>query len=62
MSDKQLAELLADVLRFRRGIGKYNIAHMSGQKRQDENDALWYALEARIVIALNERGVKVGGG
>jgi len=51
-----LSDLLCDVLKFRRGLGEYNLSHLHGQERWNTCDDQWNELEAKIEDALRKRG------
>lgn len=58
-AESELSDLLCEVLRFRRGLGKYDLSHLHGQERLNQNDDNWYELEYAIESALTKRGIKV---
>ena len=58
-NESELTDLLCNVIRFRRGLGKFNLSHLDGQERWNANDDKWYELESAIESALHSRGIKV---
>jgi hypothetical protein len=51
--------LLADVLRYRRGLGRYNLSRLPEDQRSIAALEAWEELETRIENALSKAGVKV---
>lgn len=55
----QFSALLADVLRYRRGLGRYNFSNLKSQDRAMAALEAWEELETRIEITLSNAGVEV---
>jgi hypothetical protein len=53
------SELLADVLRYRRGLGRYNYSRLPDDQRSITALEAWEELETRIENTLSKAGVKV---
>ena len=51
--------VLADVLRYRRGLGRYNMSKFPYKERGVRTIEAWEELETRIERTLSEAGVKV---
>lgn len=52
-----LAAVLADVLRYRRGLGRYNFSRLSEEDRGIAAMEAWEELEKRIATELWKAGV-----
>ena len=52
--------LLADVMRYRRGLGRYDFGKMPTDARPIYAMEAWEELESRIDEALSKAGMKVG--
>lgn len=59
LSDGAGVILLADVLRYRRGLGRYNLSRLPDDQRSIAALEAWEELETRIENALLRAGVKV---
>lgn len=55
-NQKSLA-LLSDVIRYRRGLGKYNFSRLIGQERDIAALEAWEQLEIEIEVFLFQQGV-----
>lgn len=58
-NESELTDLLCNVIKFRRGLGEYDLSHLTGQDRWNTSDDKWYELEHAIETALYNRGIKV---
>ena len=53
-------DLLADVMRYRRGLGRYNFSRLPDEERSIAALEAWEELETRIEAHLHAVGIKLG--
>jgi len=57
---KDALSLLADVIKYRRGIGKYDFSRLPDQEGENAAFDAWMELENRILAILANNLIKIG--